>query len=227
MAQFPPLTYPNDFKPFDTNQSPDPPFEGRAAVVKRGEVNFIVFNVNLINPDTGERKRLSRYQGIPYLKDNHGVTIFDIDLPDITLHLFKGDRIYIGSKIEKPFYKNYYNVRTLKFIDEIQKVEIIGVIAPEDIDKFVPLNEFMGPSGPLDPDLSIKYNYNPKFNNARFNEQIKNEKRYKSVRNYFNKEKEKSANLRLPTRIKTRKTFGGRKRKSHQIKTNKKRRHHK
>jgi len=223
MAQFPPLSYPHS-TPFATNQSPDSPFEGRAAVVIGVEVNFNVFNVNLINLETGEKKRLNRFYGIPYLKDIQGINLFDVNLPDITLHLQKGDRIYIGSKIKTPYYKNYYNVRTIKFIDdERYQVEIIGVIAPEDIGKFVPIKQSSGPFGENDPDLSLELHSNPMFNKNRFNELVKYEKENKINRN--RNEKQRIFNLRLPKHNRTRKTFGGRKRKSCQMR--KTRRHHK
>ena len=226
MAQSPPLTYPKDFTPFATNQSPDLPFESRAAVVIGEEVNLLVFNVNLINIKTGEKKRLNRYYGIPYLKDIQGVDLFDVNLPDVILHLQKGDKIYIGQTIKEVYYGDYYNVRTIKFIDDLWYfVEVIGAIAPEDINKFKPINSSSGPFGPNDPDMSLELHYNPKFNNARFEEQVKYEKGRKKRYNYHNKEKELSANLRLPNRIKTRKTFGGKKRKSRQMR--KPRHHHK
>ena len=224
MAQSPPLTYPKDFTPFATNQSPDLPFESYAAVLIGKEVNLHVFNVNLINIKTGEKKRLNRYYGIPYLKDIQGVDLFDVQQPDISLYLQKGDKIYIGQKRKKPFYLNYYNVATIKFIDDLWYfIEVIGVIAPEDIDKFNFINDSSGPFGQNDPDISLKLDYNPQFNNARFLEQVKYEKQKKAKNNL--KEKEQVPILRLPNRIKTRKTFGGKKRKSRQ--TRKPRRHRK
>jgi len=187
-------------------------YTGQEYIVTRSSlkppIKLWLDGAELINKETLEERQINNVFDTYSMYDENGIHIFVEDNMARYVNLNKGDILSIGEQLDEKHlpYPLGYKAQIIKNTnDDRFSIKIRGTIRNEDFTDLTP-------AGSLSSSLFEKTN-NPMFkkaiNNSRFAAITFNAKLRKKKNNLYEKERLRTAELPLPSRIKTRKTFGG------------------